>query len=157
MTSTNESTRPAEMLLSAARGSFSPYTGSQGKGMQDSAPGLAFKPSHLVTILWADFTLSLLISAIYKKCFSCFDISWNLIFRVSEDVRDSLMSSGANELRDIEQTLMKHIAMELRDEDPHQFINAYTSGKDVRVHVTSARHISLEDFIQILLYLKIYY
>lgn len=67
------------------------------------------------------------------------------------------MSSGANELRDIEQTLMKHIAMELRDEDPHQFINAYTSGKDVKVHVTSTRHISLEDSIQMLLYLKIYY
>ncbi|XP_050693617.1 translin-associated protein X-like [Eriocheir sinensis] len=47
---------------------------------------------------------------------------------VSEDVRESLLSSGANELRDIEQTLMKHIAMELRDEDPHQFVNAYTSG-----------------------------
>lgn len=38
------------------------------------------------------------------------------------------MSSAANEIRDIEQTLMKHIAMELRDEDPHQFVNAYTSG-----------------------------
>lgn len=47
------------------------------------------------------------------------------------------MSSGANELRDIEQTLMKHIAMELRDEDPHQFVNAYTAGKDVKVCVTS--------------------
>ncbi|XP_063871348.1 translin-associated protein X-like [Scylla paramamosain] len=47
---------------------------------------------------------------------------------VTEEVKESLMSSAANELRDIEQTLMKHIAMELRDEDPHQFVYAYTSG-----------------------------
>lgn len=44
------------------------------------------------------------------------------------------MSSAANELRDIEQTLMKHIAMELRDEDPHQFVYAYTSGETEGVH-----------------------
>ena len=43
-------------------------------------------------------------------------------------MKESLISSAANELRDIEQTLMKHIAMELRDEDPHQFVYAYTAG-----------------------------
>lgn len=41
------------------------------------------------------------------------------------------MSSAANELRDIEQTLMKHIAMELRDEDSYQFVNAYTTGEAI--------------------------
>lgn len=45
------------------------------------------------------------------------------------------MSSAGNELRDIEQTLMKHIAMELRDEDPHQFVNAYTAGKVTVVYI----------------------
>lgn len=65
----------------------------------------------------------------------CFILSF--ISRASEDVRESLLSSAANELRDIEQTLMKHIAMELRDEDPHQFVNAYTSGKVTKVYVTT--------------------
>ncbi|KAG0724066.1 Translin-associated protein X [Chionoecetes opilio] len=47
---------------------------------------------------------------------------------VAEDVKENLLSSAASELRAIEQTLMKHIAMELRDEEPHQFVNAYTAG-----------------------------
>lgn len=40
------------------------------------------------------------------------------------------MVSATNELHDIERTLLKHIAMELRDEEPHQFVNAFTSGKE---------------------------
>ncbi|XP_069947555.1 translin-associated protein X isoform X2 [Cherax quadricarinatus] len=47
---------------------------------------------------------------------------------LAEDEKGNVLTSAANDLRDVEQTLLKHIAMELRDEDPHQFVNAYTSG-----------------------------
>lgn len=53
------------------------------------------------------------------------------------------MSSAANELRDIEQTLMKHIAMELRDEDPHQFVNAYTTGEIIMVCIANEQATSV--------------
>lgn len=49
---------------------------------------------------------------------------------LSEEEKEALMVSATNELRDIERTLLKHIAMELRDEEPHQFVNAFTSGKE---------------------------
>lgn len=49
---------------------------------------------------------------------------------MSEEEKETLMASATNELRDIERTLLKHIAMELRDEEPHQFVNAFTSGKE---------------------------
>lgn len=51
-------------------------------------------------------------------------------FRLSEEEKEALMVSATNELHDIERTLLKHIAMELRDEEPHQFVNAFTSGKE---------------------------
>lgn len=47
---------------------------------------------------------------------------------MSEEEKQNVLVTAGNELRDVEQTLMKHIAMELRDEDPHQFVNAYTAG-----------------------------
>ncbi|XP_071545744.1 translin-associated protein X [Panulirus ornatus] len=47
---------------------------------------------------------------------------------LDEEEKGNLLCSAANELRDVQQTLLKHIAMELRDEDPHQFVNAYTGG-----------------------------
>lgn len=45
-----------------------------------------------------------------------------------EEEREALLATASGDLRDIEQTLLKHIAMELRDEDPYQFVNAYTAG-----------------------------
>ncbi|XP_076043952.1 translin associated factor X isoform X2 [Oratosquilla oratoria] len=47
---------------------------------------------------------------------------------IEEEEKTKILTSTSNELRDIEQTLLKHIAMELRDEEPYQFIGAYTGG-----------------------------
>ncbi|XP_037776377.1 translin-associated protein X-like [Penaeus monodon] len=62
---------------------------------------------------------------------------------LSEEEKEALMVSATNELRDIERTLLKHIAMELRDEEPHQFVNAFTSGIQEYIEAVSFHHFLL--------------
>lgn len=62
-----------------------------------------------------------------KVCAAQYDVRY-CCYRVPEEEREALLATASGDLRDIEQTLLKHIAMELRDEDPYQFVNAYTAG-----------------------------
>ena len=49
-------------------------------------------------------------------------------YSVHEEEKKTILKSAARDLHDVEQTLIKHVAMELRDEEPYQFIRAYTGG-----------------------------
>ncbi|KAK4305687.1 hypothetical protein Pmani_022430 [Petrolisthes manimaculis] len=62
---------------------------------------------------------------------------------LSEEERETLLGTASGDLRDIEQTLLKHIAMELRDEDPYQFVNAYTAGLQEYIEALSFHHFLL--------------
>lgn len=56
---------------------------------------------------------------------------------LGEEKRVEILTQAGNDLRDIEQTLLKHIAMELRDEEPYQFVNAYSSGMQEYIEAVS--------------------
>lgn len=67
---------------------------------------------------------------------------------LNEVKRSEILTQAGNELRSIEQTLLKHIAMELRDEEPYKFVNAYSSGMQEYIEAVSLYHFILtEDII----------
>ncbi|CAL4225059.1 unnamed protein product, partial [Meganyctiphanes norvegica] len=67
---------------------------------------------------------------------------------LGEEKRCEILTQAGNELRDIEQTLLKHIAMELRDEETYQFVNAYSNGMQEYIEaVTLYNFISTEVLI----------
>ncbi|XP_066937230.1 translin-associated protein X [Macrobrachium rosenbergii] len=63
------------------------------------------------------------------------------------DEREKILSSAASDLREIEQTQMKYIAQELVDEEPYQFVYAYTGGLQEYIEALSLHHFLTTDKI----------
>ncbi|KAB7505558.1 Translin-associated protein X [Armadillidium nasatum] len=66
---------------------------------------------------------------------------------LEEEETKSIMKVSANEFRDIEQTLLRYIAMELKDGDKYQFLNAYTAGIQEYVEALTFYHFLLNEKI----------
>ncbi|XP_068207975.1 translin-associated protein X [Palaemon carinicauda] len=66
---------------------------------------------------------------------------------LDDDEREKILSSAASDLREIEQTQMKYIAQELVDEEPYQFVYAYTGGLQEYIEALSLYYFLTTDKI----------
>lgn len=66
---------------------------------------------------------------------------------IEEKEKEKLLTSASNDLRDIEQTLLKYIAQELVNEEPYQYVYAYTGGLQEYIEALSFYHFLTTDTI----------
>ncbi|KAK7071666.1 hypothetical protein SK128_025826 [Halocaridina rubra] len=66
---------------------------------------------------------------------------------MENEEREKVLTSAASDLQDIEKTLMKYIAQELVDEEPYQYVYAYSGGLQEYIEALSFYHYLTTDAI----------